>query len=178
MRKLSWFLIAIVLATYTIHLWATADPTATYVLRDGCLLALLALFIIAWQAPPLDASMASLQPIKQSNRTPTAVATELTATGGVLLGTAIACLFAGAVLPNFLATVVATRSAEILRGLGWGLLLIATIWPRAWQRRWHTANANVEHSAPPIRPKMQRVSPATVPWPSLLFLLLLNSGLR
>lgn len=176
MRKLFWFFIAIALATYTTHLWSTADPTATFVLRDGLLVALLAILITAIYAAAPDvgalyhtSSHTSSQIAAELRRarllrTPATAQSMLTATGGVLLGTAVASLLVGQILPYLVAAPIANQSASILRWLGWGLLLAVVIGPQAWQQRWAR--------------EQRATSAAGVPWLALLFLLFVGGALR
>jgi len=123
MRKLSWLLIATLITFYTAHLWSTADPTATYMVRDGLLLAVVAIVIVARFAF-IDAN--SILP-RHSLRE------QLTAMGSILLGTGAICALVGALLPLLLTAPVAMNTALLLRGLGFLLLAIGIGWPRAWQ---------------------------------------------
>jgi len=163
MRKLFWFLIAIALATYTTQIWSTADPTATYLLRDGLLLVGLVIFLVATLA---DAPLGAIALPNKTElwQSPATQQSTLTAVGGLLLGTGVACMAAGILLPQLMTASIATQSAVILRWLGWGLLLAVVLGPQAWQRRW-TRN----HAA---------TTTDRFPWLALLFLLLIGCALR
>lgn len=186
MRKLSWSLIAILLAFFSIHLLSTFDPTALYALRDGILLALAATFLFAWQVGPFAhhgfvdsgqwvASERKGLPFQSDTSTLATTTTgpttykALTATGGILLGTGIGCIVGAALLSFFSATVVAGQTAMILRWVGWALLLFGIAWPRVWQSRWPGGS-----SAQMTTEKRPSSSGQGSPWLGLLVLMLLG----
>lgn len=172
MRKLSWLLIASIVAFYTAHLWSTADPTASYVVRDGLLLAVAALVIFARYADPSllgwPASLARAPHFSE----------RLTASGSILVGTGTACAIVGAIVPLLLTAPVATGTGLILRWLGLGLMMVVVAWPGAWQTVGHPQNSQADlASARAPRHVTWRAS-RNVTWLSLLLLILLGVGVR
>ncbi len=170
MRKLSWLLIASILAFYTAHLWSMADPTATYVVRDGLLLAVGALLLFARATDKVG--LLSLK-----GRSPQGLWRErLTATGGILLGTGTACVLVGAILPIVLTTPIAATTSLILRWLSFGLLAAVVIWPRTWQTVSQPPTTDLTSSIP-LSSTVLPASPK-IAWLALLLLILLGIGVR
>ena len=177
MRKLSWFLIATALASYAVYLWTTADPTAIYVLRDGLILAMFAVGIMAWQAPSRPSSAVSTAQLNILGNQPPVIQTVITTWGALFVGTGALCTLVGTLLPYLLSTPITDQSAASLRWLGWAMVLFVLIWPRAWQSRRYvgTSAPLAEESA---ASKQQQPLPTAFPWLPLLFLLLVGLGLR
>lgn len=84
MRRLTLLFIALGIALFAQHLIADTVDFAPYVLRDGLLLAALAMLIFALNAPAWPGEATS-----------TTSATENTPLSGVLIGTGLICAFAG-----------------------------------------------------------------------------------
>ncbi len=172
MRKLSWLLIALVVALYTSHLWSTADSTAGYVVWDGLALAVVALLLFArnattsgvgWRAPTLRFPQYQEQ---------------LTKTGGVLLGTGAICALVGALLPLLLDAPVATSTGLILRWLGLVLLAIVIVWPRVWHTAVRRSLAEGNGTSPSTSSPDVVATAPKISWLSLLLILLVGAGVR
>ena len=118
MRKLSWFLIATALASYAVYLWTTADPTAIYVLRDGLILAMFAVGIMAWQAPSRPSGAVSTAQLNILGNQPPVIQTVITTWGALFVGTGALCTLVGTLLPYLLSTPITDQSAASLRWLG------------------------------------------------------------
>ena len=115
MRRLTLLFIALAIALFGLHLIADTEDFAPYVLRDGLLLAALAMLIFALNAPAWPGEAKS-----------TTSATEnWPPLSGVLIGTGLICAFAGGVGTVFNPSAGTLHTASLILW-GLGILLLGS----------------------------------------------------
>ncbi|MEZ4674373.1 MAG: hypothetical protein R2932_09035 [Caldilineaceae bacterium] len=141
MRKLSWLLSAVALAFYTVHLWSTADPTATYMVRDGVIFALAAVLLFAAHTNRTINRIASPLLSPQLRAVPTKA-------GHVILWTGAICALVGGLLRVAGPSTFMTSSGTMLWSLGLLLLAIAVLWPSVWRFERQVPQESTTEEAP------------------------------
>lgn len=116
MRKLLFLWGAVVLAHFAYQLFANADTLAFFVVRDGLLLVVVALFVWLFHAEYWLPAMA------------TGRCEELSVPGAVLIGVGVICTFIGAWSSQVTPPLV-VNTLEMLWFLGLTCLLTALLWP-------------------------------------------------
>lgn len=173
MIRLFWMTAAFGVAAYGVSLWTTADPTLSYMLRDGLLLAGLGFLLALWTGGENQPAHASAAP---------AVRKTLTSTGHLFFWTGVSCVLAalllqiallgdsmsvltyGWALPAGGFPVVAITTG-LLWQLGRLLLLFTLFFPRFWaSRRYSAADAT------------STTQTAATNWISILLLLFVGLG--
>ncbi len=156
MRKLFWLLAALLLAFYAQTIWQGATTTTAFVVRDGLLVAVLAVCCFALGSGALGSGA------------PSRLGQRLTAPGALLLYTGLICTLVGGLVAAIGPAGLGQRSGTILWGVGLLLLLISIGWRRAWQTQTITPAAD---SLPVTRPPGLSLLP-------LLFVTLIGVGVR